>query len=175
VLVTFNESDPAAALALADPATGEFTRLPPMPPGWAVRSFAPAPGGTAVLFAAHAHDGSYSGVCLLTLATGEQRWFADTDQTVAYAALSPDGRTIATLGGALRLIDVATAAERTLWTGPGGEGGLSWSPDGAQLAAGDETAVVVLDAATGEVLGRHPEMEILPCPNGAWLAPASWC
>jgi WD40 repeat protein len=76
------------------------------------------------------------------------------------AALSPDGRTLASAGddGVIRLWDVAAGTERRRLTGPRGRIRLlTFSPDGKLLASdGQDQSCRLWDVATGKELRQFP-------------------
>ncbi len=95
---------------------------------------------------------------------GRQTRLLDLPAASLAGAVSPDGKTIAVAvsgpagagseGAAVVLVDAATGgAGRRLPVGRGEIGHLSWSADGARLAAVDDYRVTVWDVATGRVLG----------------------
>lgn len=80
-----------------------------------------------------------------------------------YQYVAPDNRTILTTysggpGNYTSLIDVATGKIRVTFPRPSiaGKGALSWSPDGAFLAAGDTDSALVFDARAGKLIGDAP-------------------
>jgi WD40 repeat protein len=91
--------------------------------------------------------------------------------TPALAALAPDGATIAVfalLGGAPRLVDAATGAERDV-PGVAGAVRIAFAPDGRRLAVIDDRgATVVVELATGATVrvagnaGRYGEIAFSP-------------
>ena len=97
-------------------------------------------------------------------------------------APSPDGRTVALASrGWLWLLDLETRHARRLTAGGAVDARPAWSPDGARLAfvrdSGDETAVVVLDVASGaeRVVAEEPGLELDPTwtPDGGALVYAA--
>jgi WD40 repeat protein len=109
-----------------------------------------------------------------------------TGRACGGVAWSPDGRRLAfEAGGALRVVNAATAASSTLARGlrPGCSGPY-WSPDGTKLAVGAEggTYVVDLDGTArlvsrlGALVGWSPggaSLAIQDEPGDLWVVPAS--
>ena len=110
--------------------------------------------------------------------TGEvQVWEAATNrplgpplvhsQEVVHAALSPDGRVLATgmMDGVIRLWDVASGTQR--WTLAGHEGlltQLAFSPGGGQLLSASLDGVVrVWEPATGQLVAVFPHERYVYC------------
>lgn len=88
----------------------------------------------------------------------EVRQFKTELGFVAYAALSPDGKTLAAITGSnlatLSLFDVQTAEERQRMAGRRGQIHLVFSPDSRRLAtATSEGAIQLWDVASGKRLG----------------------
>lgn len=131
-------------------------------------------------------------LCLVTLATGAQRWFDPLDGPGfdVTAAMSSDGRTIATITTdespgrrntvdssivAVDLIDMATATRRRLWSTPGttGDSVVSWSPDGRLIAASyltlDEQYQTVVLNPDDRSVRRYDGGSLPFAPNGVWL------
>ncbi|MEU4411424.1 hypothetical protein AB0F88_43575 [Streptosporangium sp. NPDC023963] len=165
----------------------EFARLPESPDGTIIRSL--SHDGTRLLLAAH----SGNGVGVLALGDGEPRWFYGPDPEYEHdrhATSSPDGTTIAVLGGddgdepgkaVVSLLDPVSGARRRLWSAVGAaswECGLCWSPDGRLLAVtymiwdderdDDALSTVVLDPATGRVLASYPIATISSATYATW-------
>lgn len=99
------------------------------------------------------------------------------------ARLSPDGRRVSLSGEAgLAVWDVETGRVRVLpLEGAGDIGKVEWSPDGQRLAVSASPAtrfaVLLVDAATGRVLGRTMDLEAAPrrvvfSPDGTLLLTA---
>jgi hypothetical protein len=174
-----------AVIAIAvDTDTGTAVRLPGLPTDPRIRLLHLGPAGDRLLVLA-ARDGQrYGGLCLHALATGEQRWYpAQADGQDWLAALSPDGKTIATLATTeedldqgsvvLNVVDVVGGQRRRLVTVPGGfaaECAIAWSPNGQLIAAtylteDEDDATLILDS-DGTVIGRYDDARILP--GGAW-------
>lgn len=136
------------------------------------------------------------GLCLYTLATGQQRWYTGDDGSDFVAALSPDGRTIATLClpedptapvpdtslSALNLVDISTGRRQRLWATRGAwsmESAVSWSPDGQMIALTHTVPVPELGGQhnwnttvvdlTGAVVWQCLDAAIPPASNGAWV------
>ncbi|GGK11092.1 hypothetical protein GCM10010123_46330 [Pilimelia anulata] len=164
----------------------EFVRPPSMPDGsgWSLLSL--SPDGTQLLYLdLYGPRRPDNGLYLYTLATAEHVRFDPPDITHPdCAAVSPDGRTIATLTGdisgkpiaTIHLLDVATGRWRQVWQEPGLaavlEGVVAWSPDGSRLAAtygiGPGWGTVVLDSA-GRKLAYFDETLLPSSGNSAWL------
>lgn len=126
---------------------------------------------------------------------GDPRELRGHELMIYPIAISPDGQRIATGGwdGTVRFWDAASgdsiAAVRTLTLGEGGVivRDLAYSPDGAWIAATSETWrtaaehvqrwIVLLNAATGEVVSRHTGfggvVTIAFHPSGQRLAAAT--
>jgi hypothetical protein len=180
------------APVVLDAASGEFVLVPNRPRGPGTAPLALAPDGRTVLLRARREDPGYSGLCQITLATGQRRWFeADSGAIDRRAAMSPDGRTIATVTtdidpihpddpdagiATVDLIDVATGQRHRHWSTPGGwsqESNVSWSPNGQLVAASyltmdDQFATIVIDIQTGP-LRHYDRTFILSSSNGVWL------
>jgi dipeptidyl aminopeptidase/acylaminoacyl peptidase len=146
-------------VVVVDADRDEFACVPGLPAGqWEMQAL--AADGTRLLLRIWSQ-----GLCLHTLATGQQRWFPPADDGDHHVAgLSPDGRTIATLClpddpqgtvrdatlSAVNLIDITTGRCRRLWATPGAwsaESSVSWSPDGQLIAV---THTVPVDEGDGQ-------------------------
>lgn len=77
--------------------------------------------------------------------------------------VSPDGTTVAYLDRGIRLVPVAGGDARLLLNGRGGEGGVSWSPDGGRIAfvsgRGDHSFVGVMDVGEGTLTWLDPGID----------------
>lgn len=193
VLLGVDQAGERVAVAL-DADRDEFVRLPALPAGRGWELLALSPDGTQLLYLDRHGTSSLGGLFLHTLATGQRQVFdASADGRTVLAALSPDGRGIATLSlphdpsqphdpdaglAAVGIIDTTTGRQRRLWARPGtwARGStVSWSPDGQLIAVNymtlDEAdATVVLDP-TGHEVGHYDDVVISTSPNGAWLGP----
>jgi dipeptidyl aminopeptidase/acylaminoacyl peptidase len=166
-----------------DADTGNWV-LPPALQG-ADRPAALAPDGTAVVLRrVWPHEPS---LVWYALETDQRRELPRTRRVYDHkAAVSPDGRTVATNStgpdpgdfdgvAAVDLVDVGGGQRRRLWQEPGGmvnESAVSFSPDGSMLAvtyndADDEWATVVVDR-TGSVVQRYPDAYLPLSANSAW-------
>ncbi|MGW2540111.1 hypothetical protein ACWC5I_04370 [Kitasatospora sp. NPDC001574] len=170
-----------STLLVSDADTGELVEVAGLP-----RRPEPVPlalswDGTHLLVRTGPKDQPDRDLVLLCLATRERRVFdADADGLVQHAALSPDGRSMATLadenGVRVGVTDLATGARKPLWSAEGwrSDGGVAWSPDGTLLAVDfidekeDRTDTVVLSVADGSVLARYEGLVILGSSNGVW-------
>lgn len=96
--------------------------------------------------------------------------FKGHKREVGCAAFAPDGKTlwaggrsnVAPSDTSVRAWDVATGAEKLRCLADGGDKeGLAFSPDGARLAVRTAACeVVLLDAATGDVVWRTPDTRV---------------
>jgi len=115
-----------------------------------------SPDGSLAVFSHR--DGA---VTLWSTATGEQvRALRHHAGLASWAAFSPDGRWIASVGddGNIFVTRVATGAQRTLSRPAGSVTGLAFSPDSTLLATGGADGEVRLWQVDGDeerVLGRH--------------------
>ncbi|MFB8236595.1 WD40 repeat domain-containing protein [Kitasatospora purpeofusca] len=166
---------------VSDADTGDPVEVAGLPRHPAPVPLALARDGSHLLVRTGPEDRPDRDLVLLRLATGEKRVFdADADGLVHQAALSPDGRSMATLTDEdcvrVDVTDLGTGARKPLWSTEGwrSDAGLAWSPDGALLAVGcideeeDRTDTVVLSLADGSVLARYEGLTALSSPNGAW-------
>ena len=105
-------------------------------------------GALALFFAASAEGGAVPVFVEATALTrGAGHW-----RTVEFAAFSPDGETLATIGGddLIVLRDVDTGRVKTRFFSPSPDGNLAFSPDGAEFAHGDYgDDILIRDAKTG--------------------------
>jgi hypothetical protein len=93
----------------------------------------------------------------------------------AAAALSPDGKQIATLGGAqVQIVDIASG--KTIATVPVGDAyGVAWRQDGAALFYGYDWPTHAIDPKTGKLLYEvsHPLLDIFDLeeidPSWRWI------
>ncbi|MFE5326225.1 TolB family protein [Embleya sp. NPDC056575] len=145
----------------------EFVATPGTPAGTLTTALAISHDGTHVLFRARVEDQPEARLVLHTVATGEQRSFdAHRDGTDWKAALSPDGRAMATLGGdddsaIVALTDTGTGVRRRLWSSAGLgsalECSIAWSPDGRLVATtyvDDEGHLVTMVLDTADESGH---------------------
>jgi len=175
------------AVVARDADTGDFVRVPAMPPDLEIRLLAVSPSGQEVLLLTE-HDGQrYGGLCLSNLSTGRQRWLsAQTDGQDWLAAISPDGASVASIAtvdtaevesATINLIDVATGRRRRLGHAAGShsaESAICWSSDGRLIAAtyltdDDEIATLVTDT-DGNLVATYDDMGILGGSNGTWAS-----
>jgi hypothetical protein len=178
------------AAAVLDAATGELVLVPNQPTGWGSIPVALSPDGRTVLYRADNERTGARSLCVITLATGERRWFETSgDDFDVTAATSPDGRNIATITAvigpghsdsednrvAVDLIQLLPEERRRLWSTPGqsGDSSIHWSPDSRLVAASyitpDEeytTVVIDIDARTTR---RYPGAQLPFASNGTWL------
>ncbi len=91
--------------------------------------------------------------------------------------LAPDGRSLLLFDNELRIWEVASGRERVKLPGaPVGLGSIAWSPDGRQVARGNQDGTVqIFDAATGnEVMKREGKQGVVSSlafsPDGQLLA-----
>ena len=108
------------------------------------------------------------------LATGRQVhcWVQPEEKAVHALALSPDGTTLASVGGdgIVRLSDATTRKEIKRVNVGGGAAGIQMSADGARAfaAVGSRNGVAIIDVKTLEVSGF---IATGPGPDGlAWVA-----
>ncbi|MDY0814123.1 hypothetical protein [Kitasatospora purpeofusca] len=171
----------ASTLLVSDADTGELVGVAGLPGRPEAVPLALSWDGAHLLFRTGPEDRPDRDLVLLRLATGERRVFdADVDGLVEQAALSPDGRSMATLadedGVRVDVTDLETGTREPLWSADGwrSDSGVAWSPDGTLLAVGlvdeeeDRTDTVVLSLADGSVLARYEGLAALGSPNGAW-------
>jgi WD40 repeat protein len=107
----------------------------------------------------HLPDGHNDGMRVLAFSPdGKSLLVSGTDSTVeGLGGLMPRGT------GAIRLLDPATGKETGRLAGAGGETrGLTFSPDGKQVAVAEGGGVTFYDAATGKKQRRVP-------PAGKWV------
>ncbi|WP_093859034.1 hypothetical protein [Streptomyces sp. TLI_053] len=171
----------ASTLLLSDADTGELVGVAGLPGRPEAVPLALSRDGTHLLLRTGPEDRPARDLVLLRLATGERQGFdAGTDGLVEQAALSPEGRSMATLvdedGVRVDVTDLETGARKPLWSAGGwrSDSGVAWSPDGTLLAVGfideeqDRTDTVVLSLADGSALARYEGLAALGSPNGAW-------
>jgi dipeptidyl aminopeptidase/acylaminoacyl peptidase len=188
VLLGLHEPGVETVAAALDVDRNEFVQLPALPLGRAWRLLSLSPDGARLLYLGPHRGSHFDGLYLHTLASGDQAVFdAVVDGPIEFAAISPNGRNVATLStpydpgsdapiAAVGLFDVATGQHRRLWATPGyppAESVVSWSPDSARLAVtyGNPrrgNCTVVLDAV-GRIVGRYHATQALPSGNGDWL------
>src|SRR5262249_25544777 len=136
-------------LRLVDTATGkERCKLPPYPEAVAALAF--SPGSDILAVGAEDHT-----VRLVDATTGDELRQIQLSEAVTALAVSPEGKTLATMHHTVRLWETATGKERAqrLPQEPWGE--MAFSPDGRVLLVGDEEGTLRLYlAATGKELGR---------------------
>jgi len=112
--------------------------------------------------------------------TGQQLRSIDAHGQLCFAAISPDGKILATAGITIKLWDLATAHELRTFTGDsGGFSAVAFSPDGITLAAVSGTSIRRWNAATGEALDPltgHTLVinKVSFSPDGRTLATHSW-
>jgi hypothetical protein len=187
LLLALRVGAPDLTVVVRDADTGEFAAVPGLPADPDMRPLAVAPAGDRVLLLAE-HDGNrYGGLCLHTLASGEQRWLSARAEGQAWlAGISPDGRTLATLTtghdwAAVDVIGIATGRRRRLASVPdagySAESCVCWSPDGqliavtylaAETADADEDVATIVVRTDGTVLAHHQFLGVLSGSNGAW-------
>ncbi|GII80824.1 hypothetical protein Sru01_58060 [Sphaerisporangium rufum] len=177
-------------LVVLDAETREFVRLPRPVPEASFRSLS-ADGSRMLLVKDSAR--SRGGICALTLADGEEQWFATPDERSDQdAMLSPDGTVIATLADSgeedpghavIGVLDPVTGCRRDLWRAEGAaswESGLCWSPDGRWIAAtymiwdveydDDALSTVIVDAENGAVrIGPIIRSSLLGNTHSPWV------
>ncbi len=179
---------PEIAVVLRDADDGSFVQVPGLPADPQARLLGLAPAGDRLILLAEHEGRRFGGLCLHTLATGEQRWLsAHVDGQDWLAALSPDGRTMATLATAdsediafVNVVDIASGQRRRLATVPGGyaaESAVSWSPDSRLIAATylthqEEDATLVIEA-NGAPVGHFSDAAMLSGSNGTWITAES--
>ncbi|HVQ96425.1 MAG TPA: hypothetical protein VMU51_35735 [Mycobacteriales bacterium] len=174
---TDREGDTGAVL---DAARGGLVRLPARP-GWTVWPMALSWGGDLVV-TQMSRGGSRGVMVLYSLATAAQRTCAVPGGWTHNAALSPNGRMLATTdlesdcgAAGVTLTDVDDGTQRQLWTGQGAPTALGWSPDGRHLAVSCEVDdgfscdTTVIDVATGAAAAQFPGFVVLSSPNGCWI------
>jgi hypothetical protein len=192
-LVLAARLSPRPSVVVQDADSGDFVEVPGLPTDPHTRPLALSPAGDRLLLLAPHEGRRFGGLCLHTLATGEQRWFsAQADGQDWLAGISPDGRTIATLttdvrpdqSAAINVIDVASGRRRRLTSllpdsGYSLESRVCWSPDGQLVAvtylapkfgeAEDEDLATIVVDTDGAVLAHHQFMGILNS-SSSWAA-----
>jgi WD40 repeat protein len=85
---------------------------------------------------------------------GRAKMKRDADQRVLSWAIAPDGSTMAygDSKGTLRIMDLASGAEKPPRTEKGQVRGLAYSPGGKMLAVASDNGLTFLDVASGKVL-----------------------
>ncbi|MGW4892753.1 TolB family protein [Kitasatospora sp. NPDC004240] len=175
--------DGTGTLVAQDADGGELVRVADVPGGAAARPLALSWDGTRALVRTGPAERPDRDLVLFTLATGERHSHdATAEGGTEFAALSPDGRTLATLTGddvRVGVLDLATGARRRIWSAPGWatvEASVSWSPDGRLIAATyvseeDVAATIVLSAEDGAEVAHYEGLLTVASPNGTWSGP----
>ncbi len=158
---TLAAGNPDATFSILEVATGKLLRefhTPAFPshmdPVWSLTF---TPDGRGLI-----SGGGNSPIVFWDPATGKEvrRFTVPQKEDIRCVVLSPDGRTIASAGDAIRLWDTATGKMIRRFEGQKGPiRSLAFSPDGKLLASGGEAnpAIWLWETATGEVRRRLPD------------------
>jgi WD40 repeat protein len=148
--------------------------------------YLPAPAGNRYWVSPDAHSVAVparEGLALYDLANGKRKKTIPVDAVtnLTAAALSPDGRSLATAEsvrngnkstGRVRIWPVAGSEPKRVADLPGNVRALAFSPDGRLFAAVDNHSLRCWDVATGRQLWHndHRARFVVPSPDGKLLA-----
>ncbi|MFE7486349.1 hypothetical protein [Kitasatospora sp. NPDC057541] len=176
-----NAAHGTGVLVVSDADTGELVEATGLPRHPAAVPLALSWDGGHVLVRTGPENQPDRDLVLSCLATGRRQLFdAQANGLVYQAALSPDGRSMATVADEddvrVDITDLTTGVRRPLWSAAGwrSESGVAWSPDGGLVSVSyideesDRTDTVVLSVADGSVLTRYDGLGTLGSPNGTW-------